>query len=113
MDFLVRGIDDDDARRAGFRGFDGIAAQVADDALQADGFAGSIERAVGEEERLARGFGGFVPRVADREMPQADGVERGVERGEIAVPAERGVEVAGGVGARNGDEAGGVGGGGC
>ena len=31
----------------------------ADDALEADGFAGAVERAVGEEEGLARGFGGL------------------------------------------------------
>ena len=81
VNFLFGGIDDDDAGRAGFRGLDGVDALGADDALHADGFAGAVKRAVGEEERLARCFGGFVPRIADREMPEADGVERGVKRG--------------------------------
>ena len=41
-DFLFGGVEDDDAGGAGFGAFDGIAVEVADNALEADGFAGAV-----------------------------------------------------------------------
>ena len=88
VDFFLGGINDDDTRGVGFRGLDRVAALGADDTFHADGFSGAVERAVGEEVCLAQCFGGFVPRKTDWKMPEANGVQRGVKGGEVAVCAE-------------------------